>query len=156
MYAYPLDNNTYTVQCFLDGSLLPPYPHFLRPICATGGLSYDITHTISVTISPPGTPQDGNMPLAGFALDYLSIDAPMGTSPWDDGNQAHDVYLDLMGSRASTTTKPTVNFGLSFYDGDQIADVSRGWQFDDQIGFHTMTSGSQFNITFAGTSVLIF
>ena len=112
----------------------------------------DRTHTISVSVSvAPRAQEPLDSHLSGFSFDYFLIQPPSDAKSWD--NESQDVYLPLLDTAVAigTSTHPTLNFGLAFIaDSLQIADVSRGWEYDPENGFHTIVQGSQFNLTFTG------
>lgn len=158
VYATPIDNSTYTAQCFLDGNQLPFEPNATKaqfgqsePVCQAFGLPDSTVHTISVVVSvPPRQQQDFHGSLSGFAFDYLVVQPPTEARPWDNGDQ--DVILPVLDlSLVENRTHPTLNFGIILNEAAwQIADVSREWEFDPANGFHTTAQGSQFNLTFTG------
>lgn len=162
VFATPVDNTSFTSVCFLDGKQLgfdanAAIPQFgqSRPVCQASGLKDHVVHTISVNVSVPPRPQDdanGTSNLSGFAFDYMLIQPPFGVSPWDNGTQ--DVLLSVLDmDTIETKNQPTLNFGIMLDEAAwQIADVNRGWEFDPENGFHTTTFGSQFNLTFTGSS----
>lgn len=153
-----MDGN-FTAKCSLDGHPLDLVPNTeadfgqSRPVCLVFGLPQDTVHTIFVSVSAPNDQEPSVNGLSGFSFDYFLIPPPDFSDTWNDVNQ--DVYLPLLetGIAIGTSTSPTLNFGIFFIVTTlQIADVSRGWEFDKENGFHTTTPGSQFNVTFNGKS----
>lgn len=122
-----------------------------RPVCAAFELPDDAIHTISVLVSvPPRDRQDEESSLSGFLFDYILVQPSSAASAWETGD--HNLLLPILGVAVMNVTQdPTLNFGVDVF-GKHMADATPDWAYDPSNGFHTTKPGSQFNVTFTGTS----
>lgn len=157
VFATPVDNSNYTVQCFLDGNQLDFDSNDVvakfgqsKPVCQAFGFPDGTAHTFTVTVSVPPRAQEIGYPLlSGFAFDYILIQVPPAAQSWYQGNQ--DVFLPVLGSGSVMTVPPSPDFSIvQIETGERIANGTGKWNFDPENGFLTNTPESQVDVMFIG------